>query len=128
MQTNTTTVGGDCYIESLLHQPSAMAVHCSKCSQSARSEAFLLAGRCDRLKIPQILHFSFSLISAWVLAARERPCTARTRLFRLVNTQNWALRAPLPPIADSLILNPCSSLIKRENLAKNPVWEKYAKM
>ena len=62
MQTNTLKVGGDCYIESLLHQPSAMAVHCSKCSQSARSEAFLRAGRCDCFENLQILHFSFSHI------------------------------------------------------------------
>jgi hypothetical protein len=28
------------------------------------------------------------------MAARARPCTARTRLFGLINTPNGALRAP----------------------------------
>jgi hypothetical protein len=36
------------------------------------------------------------------LAARARPCAARTRLFKLIATPNRALRAP-PPIAASLL-------------------------
>ncbi len=39
----------------------------------------------------------------WVLAARARPCAARTRLFGLIATPNGALRAQ-PPIAASLFL------------------------
>jgi hypothetical protein len=37
------------------------------------------------------------------LAARARPCAARTRLFGLITKPNGALRAP-PPIAASLLL------------------------
>jgi hypothetical protein len=43
----------------------------------------------------------------------------RTRLFRLINTQNWALRAPPPPPLQHL----CSY---RENPRQIPVWEKYS--
>jgi hypothetical protein len=39
----------------------------------------------------------------WILAARERPCAARTRLFVFIATPNGALRAP-PTIAASLLL------------------------
>jgi hypothetical protein len=37
------------------------------------------------------------------LAARARPCAARTRFVWLIYTPNGALRAP-PPIAASLLL------------------------
>ena len=36
------------------------------------------------------------MIDKWVLAARARPCAARTRLFELIATQNGALRASPP--------------------------------
>jgi hypothetical protein len=36
----------------------------------------------------------------WVLAARARPCAARTRLFELIATKNRALRAT-PPLHPS---------------------------
>ncbi len=39
------------------------------------------------------------------LAARARPCAARTRLFGIINMPSGALRAP-PPIAASLLLTP----------------------
>ncbi len=51
--------------------------------------------------------------------ALVRACALHTRLFRLFNTQNSALRAPTPPIAASLIL-PAKLMIYRENPAKNP--------
>ena len=35
-----------------------------------------------------------SIINQWVLAARARPCAARTRLFGLIATPNGALRTP----------------------------------
>jgi hypothetical protein len=38
----------------------------------------------------------------WVLAARARPCAARTRLFGLINTPNGALRAPPSQLRCSL--------------------------
>jgi hypothetical protein len=37
------------------------------------------------------------------MAARARPCAARTRLFELIATGNGALRAPPPPIPVSLL-------------------------
>jgi hypothetical protein len=45
-----------------------------------------------------------------------RLCTANTRLFRLFNMQNGALRAPTLPIAASLIL-PAKLMIYRENFS-----------
>jgi hypothetical protein len=49
------------------------------------------------LTIIEILNILVSFFRA------TRPCTARIRLLRLINTQNDALRAP-PPIAASLLL------------------------
>jgi hypothetical protein len=37
-----------------------------------------------------------AIYNKWVLAARARPCAARTRLFGLINTPNGSLRAPPP--------------------------------
>jgi hypothetical protein len=42
------------------------------------------------------------ILYKWVLAARARPCAARTRLFGLINMLNGALHAP-PAIAASLL-------------------------
>jgi hypothetical protein len=51
-----------------------------------------------------------------VLATRVRPRTARARLVRLINTQNWALRAPRP-----LLNLPATLMIYREKpREKNP--------
>jgi hypothetical protein len=46
------------------------------------------------------------------LAARARPCAARTRLFGLIKTPHWALRPPPQPIAASLLLIQPSKLNK----------------
>jgi hypothetical protein len=62
------------------------------------------------------------------MAARERLCTARTRLFRLIHTKNMALRPPPPAyrsFADpSLLL----SDIKRKLREKFSLVKKSAKV
>ncbi len=58
----------------------------SICSPPSRNPSFPLLGQFDYLNIK----------NQWVLAARARPCAARTCLFELIATPNRALRAPLP--------------------------------
>jgi hypothetical protein len=48
----------------------------------------------------------FPIYYYWVLAARARPCAARTRLFQLIATPNMALRASPPTAASLPIIRP----------------------
>ncbi len=44
----------------------------------------------------KLVHLHHSSKTSRFLAARARPCAARTRLFGLIATPNGALRAPVP--------------------------------
>ncbi len=55
-----------------------------------------------------------------VFAARARPCTAHTRIFRLFEMQNLALRAPLLRPSQRRMILPAKFMVYRENPAKNP--------
>ncbi len=60
-------------------------------------------------------------MNKWVLAARARPCAARTRHFDLISNINGALRAPTP-IAASLLLFIPQSLPSGPNSATRGVY------
>ncbi len=52
---------------------------------------------CWNLNKMQLCSYFVVIEDQWVLAARARPCAARTRLFGFINMPNGALRAPPPP-------------------------------
>jgi hypothetical protein len=69
------------------------------------------------MKKPEVKNLAtLSLLKSWF---------ARTRLFRLINTQNKALRAPPPPIAAQPMLQSHSVISKKMPLARFMIREIY---